>query len=148
MNDIILNAFADELEKVAGMPRAVASGGGGAWGKIQRVMASRGKSISARSPFSSAGDLADDVAFAQAQPWKEGLETGLKRGKPWLISGEPVRRAPRRLTGAGEYVPYDPAKRHSFLSPLSGLKESERAIRKRMADDAWWARSGMDHWRA
>jgi hypothetical protein len=47
-NELIANAFVDELEKIAGLPRAVRQGGGGAVGKALRVVHSAGRDAAER----------------------------------------------------------------------------------------------------
>ena len=43
MNNVIIQSFLDELEKIAGLPRAVRSGGGGPMGTLMRRTRNVGK---------------------------------------------------------------------------------------------------------
>jgi hypothetical protein len=45
VNEILMDAFHDELEKIAGLPRAVQQGGGGYIGRLMREKAAPGKEI-------------------------------------------------------------------------------------------------------
>lgn len=67
MNDAVMAGFLDEMEKLAGLPRAILEGGGGSYGELLRAKKGFGtlaekQSIWKRAPFQSSGrDVKEQV---------------------------------------------------------------------------------------
>ncbi len=92
---VLLEAFEDELEKIAGLPRAVRMGGGGYAGQVMREVAEKGKEVAkhkARGPQYGLYSFSKTYEYGKNRPkirkahkqWSEATKAQGRERKAYL----------------------------------------------------------------
>jgi hypothetical protein len=107
MNEILVQAFEDELEKLAGLPKAVRKGGGGYVGQLMREKADWGKSV-AKSKARGPSYIGRSLRIPPSKATQKRHSTSLRRRKNWGIGSrkeleEELRD--KKYAGFGERSP-------------------------------------------